>query len=131
VLNQVESIEVLRGPQATLYGANSESGVIVVRTRSPSKTPTAEVRLTRTHFSSGSGTESDGFLAGPILGDTLTGSLAFVASQEDAALSTRWQPVEALTIDGDGLFRGRLRHCVSRHAFSYRVSSQQAVQPGA
>src|SRR5688500_16659596 len=79
VLNQVESIEVLRGPQATLYGANSESGVIVVRTRDPGVDRSAEVRLTSTRFSSGSGVEADGFISGPMVSDTLAGSLAFAA----------------------------------------------------
>src|SRR3990167_9206153 len=44
VLNQVESIEVLRGPQATLYGANSESGLIVINTRAPTAAFTGEAR---------------------------------------------------------------------------------------
>jgi iron complex outermembrane recepter protein len=109
VLNQVESIEVLRGPQATLYGANSESGVIVVRTRAPDQSPTAELRLTRTHFSSGHGTESDGFVAGPILSDTLSGSLAFVASQEDAFSRTLASSIGEPGEIREGFLQGRIR----------------------
>src|SRR5688500_730186 len=109
VLNQVESIEVLRGPQATLYGANSESGVIVVRTKAPSDEPHAELRLTATDFSSGSGVETDGFFTGPIHGDTLSGSLAFVASQEDAFSKTLTSSIGEPGEIREGFLQGRLR----------------------
>lgn len=109
VLNQVESIEALRGPQATLYGANSESGVIVVRTKAPGNEPRAELRLTATDFSSGEGIESDGFLTGPIHGDTLSGSLAFVASREDAFAKTLTSSIGEPGEIREGFLQGRLR----------------------
>lgn len=109
VLNQVESIEVLRGPQATLYGANSESGVIVVRTKAPGDEPQAQLRLTATDFSSGSGLETDGFLTGPIVGDTLAGSLSFVASKEDAFTRTVTSSIGEPGQIREGFLQGRIR----------------------
>ncbi|MBM0105897.1 TonB-dependent receptor [Steroidobacter sp. S1-65] len=109
VLNQVESIEVLRGPQATLYGANSESGVIVVRTKAPGDESQAQLRLTATDFSSGSGLETDGFLTGPILGDTLSGSLSFVASKEDAFTRTLTSSIGEPGEIREGFLQGRIR----------------------
>ena len=34
-LNNIDQIEVLRGPQSSLYGANADAGVIVVTTQTP------------------------------------------------------------------------------------------------
>ncbi|MEM9759228.1 MAG: Plug domain-containing protein, partial [Pseudomonadota bacterium] len=33
VLTQLDAVEILRGPQSTLYGANTESGLVLIRTR--------------------------------------------------------------------------------------------------
>lgn len=109
VLNQVESIEVLRGPQATLYGSNSESGVIVVQTRAPTDASLAELRLTQTGFSSGWGTEIDGFVAGPLRDDTLSGSFAFVASREDAYAKTLASSIGESGEIREGYLQGRIR----------------------
>ncbi|GAA4222443.1 TonB-dependent receptor [Sphingomonas endophytica] len=118
VLNQVESIEVLRGPQATLYGANSESGLIVINTRAPTDHVVAEARGTGTTYRGGINGAVDGFLGGP-LGEGLAGSVAWKAAQGDSFLPNRqpgrpggalrelflqgrlrWHPVEALTVNG-------------------------------
>jgi iron complex outermembrane recepter protein len=44
-LQNVERIEVLKGPQGTLYGRNSTGGVISVVTRDPGHVPEAEIEV--------------------------------------------------------------------------------------
>ncbi|WP_038946519.1 TonB-dependent receptor plug domain-containing protein, partial [Yersinia pestis] len=44
-LLDVDRIEVLRGPQATLYGRNTESGVINVITKDPEFSPEYKIGL--------------------------------------------------------------------------------------
>ncbi|WP_229726641.1 TonB-dependent receptor [Sphingomonas alpina] len=108
VLNQVESIEVLRGPQATLYGANSESGLIVINTRAPSTTATGEMRVTGTSYGGGQGVVADGFLGGPLAGDTLSGSVAFKLGREASFLQNRAPGARGGRI-GETFVQGRLR----------------------
>ncbi|WP_290708604.1 TonB-dependent receptor [Flavihumibacter sp. CACIAM 22H1] len=49
-LNDVERIEVLRGPQGTMYGRNAMGGVINIITRQPSNKTKAFVELTNGNF---------------------------------------------------------------------------------
>ncbi|MCJ2188275.1 TonB-dependent receptor [Novosphingobium beihaiensis] len=107
VLNQVESVEVLRGPQATLYGANSESGLIVIQTRAPADHPVMETRLTGTLFGGGANGTADGFVGGP-LGSTLSGSIAFKLSQGDSFLRNI-QPGRPEGRIGETFLQGRLK----------------------
>lgn len=81
-LGFAEQIEVLRGPQGTLYGANTESGLIVVRTRTPSDRLEAEATGSGYRFTNGEGFNGRLSLAGPLSPDILTGS--FVVTHEDA-----------------------------------------------
>lgn len=108
VLNQVESIEVLRGPQATLYGANSESGLIVINTRAPGDRAIADGRVTATAFGGGRGVTADGFLGGPLAGESLSASVAFKLSQAGSYLANI-QPGQPAGRIGEAFLQGRLR----------------------
>ena len=44
-LHNITQVEVLKGPQGTLFGRNATGGVIQITTRDPSQAPSAEVQL--------------------------------------------------------------------------------------
>jgi iron complex outermembrane receptor protein len=63
-----ERIEVLRGPQGTLYGKNTTAGAINITTRPPSFTPEARVELTGGNYNFFQGKAS---VSGPLVDDKL------------------------------------------------------------
>uniref|UniRef100_UPI0015769B67 TonB-dependent receptor n=1 Tax=Sphingomonas bacterium TaxID=1895847 RepID=UPI0015769B67 len=63
-----DRIEVLRGPQGTLYGKNTTAGAINVYTRAPSFTPEARVELTGGNYDFFQGKAS---VSGPLVDDQL------------------------------------------------------------
>lgn len=76
--SDVRGIEVLRGPQGTLFGRNATAGAVLVTTRGPSETPTLNLEGTL-------GSDETGvklFVAGPVA-PTLTASLAAFHRRQD------------------------------------------------
>ena len=63
-----ERIEVLRGPQGTLYGKNTTAGAINLTTRKPSFSPEARVELTGGNYDFFQGKAS---VSGPLIDDRL------------------------------------------------------------
>jgi len=63
-LYDIERIEVLRGPQGTLYGRNSEAGIINILTKKPSSEWEGSIRLDGESFN---GYGVTGAVSGPIL----------------------------------------------------------------
>ncbi len=96
-LGNVSRIEVLKGPQGTLFGKNTSAGVISVITKEPSFEPGAELELTGGNFNAFGGSVN---LTGPIIADKLAGSLFAAARSRDGfldvqTLNTPGAPTEA------------------------------------
>lgn len=79
-LFDLQSIEVLRGPQGTLFGRNVTGGVVLVRTSPPSFTPEFKGQLT---YGSDNLMEARALVTGPILSDTLAGKLTLDVRRRD------------------------------------------------
>lgn len=63
-----ERIEILRGPQGTLYGKNTTAGAINIYTRKPSFTPEARIELTAGNLQF---VQAKASVSGPLIDDTL------------------------------------------------------------
>lgn len=68
-----ERIEILRGPQGTLYGKNTTAGAINITTRKPSFTPEARVELTTGNYDF---IQAKASASGPIVADTLAARIS-------------------------------------------------------
>lgn len=72
-LLSVDRVELLKGPQGTLYGKSAEGGILDIVTIAPDKTP--RVRL-RSGVSSRFGNIEQAEVAGPVVKDLLYGSVS-------------------------------------------------------
>lgn len=79
-LGDVESVEVLRGPQGTLFGPNTPAGVVNITSRAPTDIFAAEVQGT---IGNNGQRGTSAFLSGPIAGKALTGRMFFDYVERD------------------------------------------------
>lgn len=78
--NNIERVEVLKGPQGTLFGRNASGGLVHVITREPGQETVADIRL---GYASYDTTSTQVYVAGPLT-DSLAADLAVtVADQGD------------------------------------------------
>lgn len=85
-LLDVERIEILRGPQGTLYGRNTTAGLVHVVTRQPTDEFAAELRL-------GAGQDGQSLMSGTMsvpLGDTLSTRIAVQQRRQDGFVTNRF-----------------------------------------
>jgi iron complex outermembrane receptor protein len=125
-LRDISSVEVLRGPQGTLYGRNTPVGAVNINTRVPTQETEASATVL---FGNYSDMQFSGFVGGGLT-DTLSGRLSgWVTNQDgyeenlasgDDINSTdqygvrgrlRWEPNEKLTGDFIGYFTRLDSHC--------------------
>lgn len=114
-LFDVDQVEVLRGPQGTLYGRNTSGGAIKIQTKLPSYYWTGAAEVGVGNFSS---REGKAYLSGPIVADKLAFSISGVKDERDGFVyglargrrignvdtgaerfKLLYQPTEAVSID--------------------------------
>ncbi len=104
-LSNIERIEVLRGPQGTLFGRNATGGAINVVTRRPSANLEGSISATIGEFGY---YRVGGYISGPIIGDILTASLTAVRYDDDGYIRNIYNG-EMQGSSGGRAIRGRLR----------------------
>ena len=79
----VERLEVLRGPQGTLYGKNTTAGAINITTRAPSFTPEGRIELSLGNYDF---IQTKGSVSGPLVDDKVAIRLAASATSRDGTI---------------------------------------------
>ena len=83
-LNNIERIEVLRGPQGTLFGRNATGGLIQVVTKDPSHEPSARVGLSYDDYDT---IEGNLYATGG-LGESFAADIAFYGADQGEGYGT-------------------------------------------
>lgn len=103
LLFDLDRVEILRGPQGTLYGRNSTGGAVNFITRKPTSTPEAEVKV---GYGSNDYKTLEGFVSGPLT-DTLRGRFSY-SGKDGGAWQENRDTGEKLGDKDINAFRGQL-----------------------
>ncbi len=152
-LPDIKSIEVLKGPQGTLFGRNATGGAISINTLDPSFVPTGNVEVGYGEIGGGSAKESphetaSAFVSGPLVGHTLAGSLSAYYGHTNGYLTNDlngsrngrvdsqvlrgkllWQPVDNVKVLASAFYTHRLDGAVDA-PFPYDGETAAQFYPG-
>ena len=109
-LHDVSQIEILRGPQGTLYGSNADAGVIVITTKTPYQELDGELGWQLNSFENGQSHTLNGTLSGGI-SETLTAIANIEVEDADSYLRN------IAAADGE---QGAIRHLTTSTKFRYQ-----------
>ena len=120
----LERVEVLRGPQGTLYGRNAVGGALNLVSRSPANDFEAAGRLTGGNLHE---LRAEARVSGPLRRDAVMGSLAFVRGAREGYVRDLDHPEHPLGGDDLTAARAQLRVVLGRRTdllFSADVGDQ-------
>ena len=104
-LFDVESVDVLRGPQGALYGRNAIGGAVLIATRQPTAEPEYALR-----FGAAEGQDYTlaGSASGPVFGENGLGRFSFRLQDREGQLRNEYLGGEYVDFKESAAFRGRL-----------------------
>ena len=125
-LFDIESIDVLRGPQGALYGRNAIGGAILVSTRAPTTEAEYDVRMSAAE---GNDFVVAGSASGPVIDDTLLYRASFRWQDRDGQLENAYLDNQKVDFKESASFRGRLLYQPSER-LSVDLRGQYSDQQG-
>jgi iron complex outermembrane receptor protein len=93
-LFDLQSIEVLRGPQGTLFGRNSTGGALVIHTLQPDFTTHEKAELTYGNYNL---FEGRGYVTGPLVDGKLAGKVTFDVRRQDGIMDNKFLNTKTLS----------------------------------
>ncbi len=115
-LIDIDQVELLRGPQGTLFGKNTTAGVLNFSSRAPSFTPDARIEAS---FGDYDYYQLRGTLNGPLFSDELAGRLSYAKTSRDGYVKDVFDGRRLNAVNRDGL-RGQLLYKPSEN-FDARI----------
>lgn len=124
--NDVERVEVLRGPQGTLYGRNSSAGAIRILTSDPSQETRARYELELGNYSA---RNARLLVSGPLVDDTLYASFSAMDLQRDGTVRNKTLGRDGNDIDSQA-YRGKLRWAPTDSRWDVQLTLSGAFDHG-
>lgn len=125
-LNDLERVEVIKGPQSALYGRNSYSGAINFVTKSPTQEMTGDVRLL---FAEDGEQDLRASISGPLIPGVLSACVAMSSTDSGPTRSPRTPSAMSLRILSRVSSNGRPRiECESVFEASIRKMMTERVR---
>ena len=109
-LFDIESVDVLRGPQGALYGRNAIGGAILISTRQPTLEPDYTLRF---DAAQGQDYTLAGSASGPVLADSLLYRASFRVQDREGQLRNAYLDNQFVDYKESAAFRGKLLYDAS------------------